>query len=64
MQSINQAIEGLKSGQYKNLSQASQALGFNRNWLSRLKKRDPTVAELIDKALQSPECKETRLGNI
>ena len=61
MQSINQAIEGLKSGQYKNLSQASQALGFNRNWLSRLKKKDPAVAEFIDEAFQSPEFKATRL---
>ena len=60
MQSINQAIEGLKSGQYKNLSQASQALGFNRNWLSRLKKKDPAVAELIDEAFQLPAFKEAQ----
>ena len=51
---INQALDGLAAGQYGSLRQASQAMGFNRNWLTNLKKNRLDIAQRLEQACSTP----------
>ena len=51
---INQAIDGLAAGQYGSFRQASQAMGFNCNWLTNLKKNRPDIAQRLEQACATP----------
>ncbi len=58
---IDRAIEGLKNGEYKNLKEASLALGFNGSWLTSIARRKPDIAKRIEEACASPAFEATRL---
>ena len=51
---INQAIAGLASGQYGSWQEASQALGFNKSWLSIIKRSNPIITERLEEACATP----------
>ena len=57
MASIKEAVEGLRSGRYGGLIEASIDLGFGKAWLSQTRKRNPAVAEIIEEACTSPAFK-------
>ncbi len=51
---INQAIDGLSSGQYDALETASQAMGFSVRWLKEIKKKRPDIAQRLKRACATP----------
>ena len=53
MASIKEAVEGLRSGRYGGLIEASIDLGFSKAWLSQTRKRNPVVAKMIEEACTS-----------
>ena len=61
---IDQAIDGLASGQYGSLQESSQALGFHKSWLSVIRRSNPIIAERLGEACATPACQARRQDNL